>query len=1114
MRKRWRPRALVLALLGLAACGGRLNDDGSEPAPPRAGARLGPTIDMLERAMIGEIDAALAASGSGAKRARGLGTLTARVPGTSAVTEGVRLAARRVRVKIEGDFARTEIEEEFFNETDRVLEGRYVFPLPPSASISRLALWVGEDLVEGEILEASRAAGIFAGIVDDTVRPRDPALLEWTHHREFSLKIFPLPAKGRRKVLVAYDEALSTAYGETRYTLPLGLGAARAVPIDEFSLDVEGRHTQGSFVYGGAEGLDVDLKYDKDNNLSIHHTARAFVPPDQFVIRWTSGPDDQVMVHAPKGGAGERFFAASVTVRPSGEAASQRPARDRVLVLDAGAGGTPESFAEAVTIAESIAGRLAPEERFAVLVCDSACASYPAQGLAAPGEEAFASLRSFLREQAPGGSSDLAGALSSAAERLDAARGGQVVYLGDGGPTAGELGAASIAARVAPALSAKRAELRLFGLGRSLDELTLSELAARLGASYDALATDAAPAYRIAKLIGGLRIPLVTGAKLELPPGFVEEHPRALPALQVGQKLFVVGKLAGEAAQGTITLRGAVAGEAVEMRVPITPEITSPLELPFLPRLWAEARIASLEGAGDPASIPEIVALSQRHHVMSRHTSLLVLENDRMFAAYGIPRTQGAGAAGGVSGARAENSPAEALPPVRGTGDGAGGFGYGGSIGRLSGEHLVHVPRIRTMPVTVDGRFPVEVVQRIVRQQYGRFRLCYEKALLRKPDLSGRITVRFVIERDGSVSNPSRGPSTINDDEFANCIVRAFSGLAFPQPDGGKLIVTYPMTFEPPSDKADPAPRGPRPVQEGPRARHAEGDEQWRSEGEADLAKLKSALDAEPSSRKRHEAYVKALLARGRASEALAAAKRFSELDPDSARALELYAQAAAFNGEIRAALRAIDALAAMSPRNAVAHHRAARAFEAAGDERRACAHWRSLGELLPRSEEARYEALRCRARVLGERDAVRAELARINDKAKPMEELAAALEKGEAPAYAPAAGAAGLEVRLSCSEAADKCPKLALLAPDGVVHSPVTPGRGASSGAGWIALPSPAAGVYRTIVAGGAPGVRASLELRAYGAVKKIDLPSGEGIRTAAVTTVEILEMGFGRGS
>jgi hypothetical protein len=110
---------------------------------------------------------------------RGLGTMSARVPGTTAVVEGVRLAQHRVRAVVRDGVAQTEVEEVFQNDTTRVLEGKYVFPLPADATISGLTLFVGDKPIDGELVEKKRAAAIFKSIVEDTVRPRDPALLEW-----------------------------------------------------------------------------------------------------------------------------------------------------------------------------------------------------------------------------------------------------------------------------------------------------------------------------------------------------------------------------------------------------------------------------------------------------------------------------------------------------------------------------------------------------------------------------------------------------------------------------------------------------------------------------------------------------------------------------------------------------------------------------------------------------------------------------------------------------------------------------------------------------------------------------------------------------------------------
>jgi hypothetical protein len=97
---------------------------------------------------------------------------------------------------------------------------------------------------------------------------------------------------------------------------------------------------------------------------------------------------------------------------------------------------------------------------------------------------------------------------------------------------------------------------------------------------------------------------------------------------------------------------------------------------------------------------------------------------------------------------------------------------------------------------SVSGRLPPEVIQRIVRQNFGRFRLCYENGLRNNPNLQGTVSVTFVIGRDGSVSNVGGGGG-LPDSGVTSCVTRAFYGLAFPTPEGGVVRVTYPISFSP-----------------------------------------------------------------------------------------------------------------------------------------------------------------------------------------------------------------------------------------------------------------------------------------------------------------------------
>jgi hypothetical protein len=135
-----------------------------------------------------------------------------------------------------------------------------------------------------------------------------------------------------------------------------------------------------------------------------------------------------------------------------------------------------------------------------------------------------------------------------------------------------------------------------------------------------------------------------------------------------------------------------------------------------------------------------------------------------------------------------------------GLGHGAGtgtGQGIGNGRGRLNGGHQVRAPKIREGAATVNGRLPPEVIQRIVRQNFGRFRLCYENGMRNNPNLQGRVAVKFIIDRSGAVQTTADGGSDLPDQSVVQCVVRGFGNLSFPQPEGGMVTVVYPITFTP-----------------------------------------------------------------------------------------------------------------------------------------------------------------------------------------------------------------------------------------------------------------------------------------------------------------------------
>ena len=96
------------------------------------------------------------------------------------------------------------------------------------------------------------------------------------------------------------------------------------------------------------------------------------------------------------------------------------------------------------------------------------------------------------------------------------------------------------------------------------------------------------------------------------------------------------------------------------------------------------------------------------------------------------------------------------------------------------------------------GRLPPEHIQEVVRSNFYLFRECYQAGLARNPDLKGRVSARFVIAADGTVSNVADGGSDMPDREVAECILKAYYKLRFVPPSGNGIVtVVYPIRLAP-----------------------------------------------------------------------------------------------------------------------------------------------------------------------------------------------------------------------------------------------------------------------------------------------------------------------------
>jgi hypothetical protein len=106
--------------------------------------------------------------------------------------------------------------------------------------------------------------------------------------------------------------------------------------------------------------------------------------------------------------------------------------------------------------------------------------------------------------------------------------------------------------------------------------------------------------------------------------------------------------------------------------------------------------------------------------------------------------------------------------------------------------------RVRIGATNLSGRLAPTVIQRTIRESFDTLRKCYQAGLTRDPNLTGKITTRFVIGRDGRVSQATTTDGTTMPDlQVTECVLSHLRGLRFPAPDGGIVTVVYPILFAP-----------------------------------------------------------------------------------------------------------------------------------------------------------------------------------------------------------------------------------------------------------------------------------------------------------------------------
>jgi len=566
---------------------------------------------------------------------------------------GIRIRSHRVNVTLNNGFARTEVDQVFFNANDQDTEAVYTFPLPKQASLSELSLWIDGQEVVGEVLEKERARRAYESQRD---QGNETALAEKDDYKTFNIHVGNVRAGSEARVRCVYYQPVEIDLNVGRYLYPLAEGNVDEERIAFWSVDdkVEGDFSFHLELKSAFPVKDVRLPGFEKEAVIDHELVSA--TGDVAEEASSSGEVYRVALEKPQGASLSRDIVfyyrlddqvpARLELIPYREdaskpgtfmvvvtpAASLQPigeGSDWVFVLDVSGSMQGHKIATLADGVERVLQKMNPSDRFRIVTFNSNARDFTGGYVQATRENAELFIQRVRGIQA-GGSTALFAGLETAYAGLDDDRTTGLVLVTDGVANAGPTRHAEFLSLM------KRHDLRLFTfvIGNSANQPLMDRLARDSGGFAMNLSDSDDIVGRLIQAKAKIHHQCLHDVELRFRgERAVHVTPSTLGNLYMGQQLVVFGRY-DQPGEMEVELRGRVSGEERVWRCKaLLPEKDT--DNPELERLWALSAIdevmeAIREKGETPDARNKVVKLGTEYSLVTDYTSMVVLREDVM----------------------------------------------------------------------------------------------------------------------------------------------------------------------------------------------------------------------------------------------------------------------------------------------------------------------------------------------------------------------------------------------------------------------------------------------------------------------------------------------------